>query len=368
MSNDFNIWCPDVYKNIFIDRVNNDQLRVAPCCQADQTIEDIENFNFESSTYLNSIRQEFDGGKFAAACHRCQDDELVNNRSRRQSVIDFYTSVDRKIELESIDFSSTWACNLACIMCNEQYSSTWATELNIPADKLYALGRKITRSKNFLNQLDLTKIKRIHFNGGEPLLNDDHLLILKKLDQLGILKQVSLSYNTNGTQYPSKLAIELWKRAKLVKLYFSIDGTDSSFEYIRWPANWQKTTTNLIKLKENLPSNVMFGFNVTVGCYNIFEIADVSTWFKHNYSTNREQDPSDFAFQLAKNFDPKFLSIDAKNAAIEYLSRTAECYGIIMHLKNFINYRTDTWHNKLDIIDQRRGTNWKQILKVAKYY
>ena len=369
MSNDCNVWCPDVYKNIFIDRVNDDQLRVGPCCQADQVIENVENFDFESSPYLTNIRQDFDRGTFAPACHRCQNDELVGKHSRRLSVIDFYENMDRKIALESIDFSSTWACNLACIMCNEQYSSTWAVELNIPDDRLRVLGRKINKSKNFLNQLDLSQIKRIHFNGGEPLINDDHLLILKQLQTQGTLGTVAISYNTNGTQYPSDAAIDLWSQAKLVKLYFSIDAVEQAFEYIRWPAKWTQTKENLLKLRENMPSNVMFGFNVTVGCYNIFEIADVLTWFKYNYSTNREHDHSDFVYQIANNFDPKFLSAKAKHAAIQHLSGHDEFQGIVTHLKNFINYNVpDQWYDKLDAIDQRRGNDWKQILKVAEFY
>lgn len=369
MSNDSNIWCPDVYKNVFVDRVNDDQLRVAPCCQADQAIESIENFDFESSKYLSSIRQDFDRGTFAQACHRCWNDEQVGKRSRRQSVVDFYPAMDQKIALESIDFSSTWACNLACIMCNEQYSSTWATELDISDDRLRELGRKINRSKNFLNQLDLSQIKRIHFNGGEPLINDDHLLILKQLQTQGTLNTVAISYNTNGTQYPSQTAIDLWAQARLVKLYFSIDAVDQAFEYIRWPANWTKTQENLFKLRDSLPSNVMFGFNVTVGCYNIFEIADVANWFKYNYSTNREHDPCDFVYQIANNFDPKFLCVEAKQAAIQHLAVHEEFQGIVAHLKNFINYNAqDNWHDKLDVIDQRRGTNWKQILQVAEFY
>jgi hypothetical protein len=193
-------------------------------------------------------------------------------------------------------------------------------------------------------------------------------MILQQLNHLGTLDQVSLSYNTNGTQQPSRAAVELWQQAKLVKLYFSIDGTGDSFEYIRWPADWNKTTTNLLNLKQTMPSNVMFGFNVTIGCYNIFEIADVLTWFKYNYSTNRESDPCDFVYQIAKNFDPKFLSKTAKSAAMEHLGQYPEFQGIVQHLKNFINYSVPDWFKQLDVIDQRRGTNWKQTLKVGKYY
>ncbi len=369
MSNDSDLWCPDVYKNVFIDRVNDDRLRIAPCCQADQKIEPIERFDFANSEYLTTIRADFDQGRFSSACHRCEHDESVNKRSRRQSVVELYDNEDRRIELESIDFSSTWACNLACVMCNEQYSSTWAHELQVSDQRLYELGRRIHKSRNFLDRLDLGAIKRIHVNGGEPLINDDHLLILKQLQALGRLSEVNVSYNTNGTQRPSPAAIDLWSQCKLVKLYFSIDGTQDSYEYIRWPARWQQTIQNLLELRQDLPSNVMFGFNVTVAAYNIFEIADVLTWFKYNYSTNREQDPSDFVYQTAKNFDPRFLNQAAKQAAIDHLSSWQEFEGIVTDLKNNINYcASDEWCYRLDEIDLRRGTQWRKVLQVGKYY
>jgi hypothetical protein len=369
LQKDSDVWCPDVYKNIFIDRVNDDRLRIAPCCQADQAIEPVENFDFSSSNYLVQIRQEFEQNRFAKACHRCQHDESVNKLSRRQSVMQRYDKADRHTQLESIDFSSTWACNLACVMCNEQYSSTWARELNIDEQSLYKLGRRIHRSQTFLDRLDLKTVKRIHINGGEPLINDDHLLILRRLQELGRLGEISVSYNTNGTQRPSAEAIELWRQCRLIKLYFSIDGTQQSYEYVRWPAKWLQTVQNLLELRDTLPSNVMFGFNVTVAAYNIFEIADVLDWFKYNYSTNREQDPSDFVYQTAKNFDPIFLCEPAKQAAIKRLEQIDEFQGIVTDLKNHINYcASDEWCERLDKIDQRRGMNWRQVLQVGKYY
>lgn len=369
MSNDCDLWCPDVYKNMFLDRVNDDRLRIAPCCQADQSIEATAQFAFETSTYLNQIRAHFDQGRFAPACHRCQQDEAVGKRSRRQSVIELYAAPDRTIALDSIDFSSTWACNLACVMCNEQYSSTWATELGVGDQRLEQLGRRTHKSKEFLERIDLSAVTRVHVNGGEPLINDDHLLILRGLQDLGRLDQVSVSYNTNGTQRPSRAAMELWSQCRLVKLYFSIDGIGQSYEYIRWPAQWNQTTQNLLELRHTLPSNVMFGFNVTVGAYNIFETADVLRWFQYNYSTNREGDASDFVYQIAKNFDPKFLCREAKQAAIDRLGQITEFEGIVAHLKNHINYKaTNDWCDQLDVIDQRRGLEWRRVLQVGKYY
>jgi organic radical activating enzyme len=104
-------------------------------------------------------------------------------------------------------------------------------------------------------------IKKIHFNGGEPMLNKDQVSLLDRLD----LSNVFISYNTNGTVYPDQKIIDLWKQAKLVKLFFSIDATEQAFEYIRYPAKWAEVADNMIRMRDELPSNVMFGINATVG-------------------------------------------------------------------------------------------------------
>jgi organic radical activating enzyme len=41
--------------------------------------------------------------------------------------------------------------------------------------------------------LDLTQLRRLHFTGGEPLLNKDNKKILQHLDKLGVLSNVVLS-------------------------------------------------------------------------------------------------------------------------------------------------------------------------------
>ena len=123
-------WCPEVYRSLFIDKHNNDHVRIAPCCQATSSIEPSDTFNFVTSPYLNKFRQQFDRNERAPECHRCWQAEDLNLRSRRQSAVEFYNMpVDRSVVLEGLDHSATWACNLACIMCGPFSSSTWSSEL-----------------------------------------------------------------------------------------------------------------------------------------------------------------------------------------------------------------------------------------------
>jgi hypothetical protein len=368
---DYSNWCPEVYQSLFVDRINDDKIRIAPCCQASSSVVNLDQFNFNTDLYLNTIREQFDNNLQAAECNRCWNDEKLGKKSRRQSAIEFYSAgyPDKTVTLESLDHSATWACNLSCIMCGPDNSSTWAKELNLTADQLQMIGRKFQKKNNFLSNLDLTTIKKIHFNGGEPLINNDQLSLLQKLDDLDVLKDVFISYNTNGTVDPSDLIKQYWGKARLVKLFFSIDAVGSAFEYIRWPASWHQTENNILNLKKTLPSNIMFGINATVGAYNVFELCDVDNWFEEHLLTNREGDPSDFNVQFASNYDLRFLPTEIKKTAIEKLSKKQRLLGITNYLKSTMNVETkQSWIDKLTAIDQRRNSNWVDSLEIGKYY
>jgi sulfatase maturation enzyme AslB (radical SAM superfamily) len=361
LSKNYNNWCVDIYRGIFIERFNDTHIRVAPCCQATAVIEPLETFEFANNHFLAVLRNKFELGEKPDECNRCWHDEQLGQNSRRIN-ISANQLPDTTVELENLTYHSTWACNLACIMCGPHNSSTWAKELNMSSTKLEQIGKKFNKSKKSLDTVDFSKLKRIHFNGGEPLLNNDHQIVLEKLNDINALNNVNLSYNTNGTQYPTDKTIELWKKTQQVLLFFSIDATETSFEYIRYPANWQSTVDNLLRLKNTLPANVKFGFTITVGCYNIFEIRNVLDWVKQYFAG------ADVSLQIAYNFDPMVLNVNAKNAAIEYLKDYKELNGIVNHLISTKQVTNNRWLIDLKKIDRRRNTNWKQVLKVAEFY
>lgn len=360
-------WCPEVYRSIFVDQYNNDQIRVAPCCQASTAIESVETFDFKTSSHLQNIRQQFDQGLKPTACDRCWTAESRGQKSRRQGAIEFFNLPlqETTVVLEAIDWNATWACNLACIMCGPYLSSTWAKELSMTPEALKVLGRKFRKQNKIQDVLDWSHIKKLHFNGGEPLLNTDQLNILNRVD----LSQLTISYNTNGTIYPDDKLIDLWSQTKLVKLFFSIDATGPQYEYIRYPANWAAVSNNLLRMRQELPSNVMFSFNCTVGCYNVFEMIDVWKWFDTNISTNREGDPSDFSWQLAYNYDIGYLLPAAKQEIIDQISTIPQLKAIATHVESVQSRPSyNGWQKSLDEIDKRRGTDWKSTLQIGKYY
>jgi len=365
-----NNWCPEIYRSVFIDRHNSDGVKIAPCCQAKTRVEPTKTFNFYTSHYLNELRQQFEQGQKPDACAYCWKVEACGHKSRRQSAIEFFkdTHPDYKVELQSIDYSATWACNSACIMCEPYNSSFWAAQQNLDKASLKKMGRLFRNANTILDQLDTSQIKKIHFNGGEPMLNNEQIDLLTKLDKQGVLHNTFVSYNTSGTIIPSRAIIDLWQRAKLVKLYFSIDALEDAYEYIRWPGKWEEVSNNMLHMKKHLSSNVMFGFNIAVGSYNILEIADVYRWFDQNLKYNREGDPSDFCWQFVNDFDPKHLPQKIKSEAIQQLELIPEFSGIVTYLKEHINYSEDLfWIDKLNTLDFTRNTNWAKSLRISKF-
>jgi len=358
LPSDYSNWCPEIYRGLFIDRHNNNRVLVAPCCQAQGSTQDVDTFDFNSNKYLTQLRDEFSQGQRPKACQRCWNAEDLGVKSRRQSAVEFFNiDPDNKVVLQGLDYNATWACNSACIMCGPQASSLWATELgNVSMEKTKF------RSNRIIDKLELSNLKKAHFNGGEPLLTDDHLRVLSNL----ALEDLFVSYNTNGTIYPSVQAIELWKRLKLVKLFFSIDAVGKAFEYIRWPAKWNEVEDNLLKMKEQLPSNVMFGFNITVGVYNLCDLTDLIDWINQNLITNREGDKSDVNIQIAYNFDPAALSDNAREKIMSNLKNCNQLSSVYNYLLT-TTHKNINWIKKLEEIDGRRSTDWRSSLKISEF-
>lgn len=372
MSKNYDNWCPEVYRSVFIDRFNNDHIKLAPCCQAIPSVEPLDNFDFNTSPTLTKFRKQFDQGLRSAECAMCWTAENLGHKSRRQSAIEFFNLPfnDRSVQLESIDHNATWACNMACVMCSPSVSSLWASELDLTADDLVKFGRKFQRDNNILSNLDVSGIKKIHYNGGEPFLNNHQLELLKILEEQQVLKNVFISYNTNGSIFPHKKVIDYWERSRLVKLFFSIDATGTAFEYIRWPGKWHQVNENIQRMRNELPSNVMFGINLTVGNYNVLELKELWNWFNTTIATNREGDISDFNWQIAKNFDPVSINESVKKQATQDLLGITQLSGIVEYLNSDVYpiKENNNWIEIFDNYDQKRMTNWRTSLKISEYY
>jgi hypothetical protein len=311
--------CYDAFKNINIVS-QGDHLAISPCCVS--PVKSIDKIDFKNDSYLNQVREGWHSGKFPSACNDCKKTESSGMISRRQGSIQWYTdhnSDNTDIDLIRLDYWTGDLCNLACVICGPDNSSKWKQELSIPIQSRHVVVNKFWRS------LDLTTLKFIHFNGGEPLLSKEHVAFLKEIPNKS---RVHINYNTNATVLPDQYLLDLWSEFQLVQLDFSIDDIRERFEYQRYPAKWAKVVDNLGWFIDHAPHNCMFAVNTSVGILNHANVDNLTQWLKENFHTTRFTDPIEHRQQLVLGI---FRLGGLKKQAIEFL----------------------------DACDRRRGTNWK---------
>jgi len=276
------ITCVDAFKNINIVRQNN-STQISPCCLS--PTQSVSVIDFEKDPYLTQVRTQWQQGQWPEACGACQQQEALGWTSRRQGSNQWYQDndcFDTETVLTRIDYWTGDQCNLACVICGPDWSSGWKQELKLPIQQ-----QRIIVNHTW-TELDLTQLKFVHFNGGEPLLSKEHVKFLQTIPNKS---QVHVSYNTNATVRASDDLLELWSHFKLVQLDFSIDDIEQRFEYQRYPARWSEVVENLKWFRDHAPHNCMFAVNTAVGVLNHDNMPALKTWLKNNFSSNRFGDP-----------------------------------------------------------------------------
>jgi len=223
--------------------------------------------NWLEGTALDRIRGSMLAGERIDECNRCWSLEDIGANSYRD-INNSYRFPERYEEIiagntarviERIEIDIGNKCNLACRMCTPGSSSLLGEELmkdptNAYVDpNLFQLSREapwIKTSKFFdVVRQNAHTLKSVYIIGGEPLIIEEQEQLLDLLIELGVAKNIELEYNTNITTLGSKW-YEKWDNFKSVTINASIDGVNEFYEYVRWPAKWNKIYANLKELKQ----------------------------------------------------------------------------------------------------------------------
>lgn len=211
---------------------------------------------------LERIRKSLLNNERIPECNRCWELEDIGQQSYRQMSVNIYTDYAPKrydkillgehspvIEKLEIDLGNK--CNLACRMCGSHSSSLFAEEYNKIFNKSITVTPKswLGDSRFFdLVRANASTLQHIHILGGEPLIIPEQAELLELLIELDVAKNIKLQYNTNITTIGNRW-YETWDKFKFVEINASIDGTEGFYEYVRWPAKWDKIYNNLKELK-----------------------------------------------------------------------------------------------------------------------
>jgi sulfatase maturation enzyme AslB (radical SAM superfamily) len=245
-------------------------------------------------------------------------------------------------------------------MCSSYYSSSWIEDehaLNLPTrDQI-----KHTKHNRLIEDIDVTNLERIYFNGGEPLMTRDHINVLKYLIKHGDPTKIQVLYSTNGTFPITDEMTSLWSQFKGLDLCASIDGIGPVFEYVRFPGNWSAVEQNLISfksLKSKVP-NVFLTLSITIGVHNVLYFDQLYAWAQqHDY--NLQIQNTNGRGQLALENFPSQHIVSLEN----YLDSLpdSEAKTRLQSMAKNITGADPRWAEYLNNLDLVRNNSWKTSL------
>lgn len=157
--------------------------------------------------------------------------------------------------LSFVHWDITSRCNLKCIHCRDTFDITKKDE-------------ELTTQEGFdlIDYLaDNFNLKWLSFDGGEPLLREDLIALIKKAKSRSLL----LYLLTNGTLLTEDKAKQL-KKAGLDSIQISLDGLEKNHDKIRGKGTYKKALEGIKNAKK---FNIRVTARITINSINIGDAA-----------------------------------------------------------------------------------------------
>jgi sulfatase maturation enzyme AslB (radical SAM superfamily) len=251
---------------------------IRPCCKYSIPLGGLN--DFESTWHgeeYNKLRNDIVNNIEHKNCNACNvpDTEFSYRNYKNSGYKKMFDIKLEPVELPRVfNISLKNTCNLACRMCFPGSSSKLAglVKGNEFFQKIYGLP---PIDNNFdIEKLSgiFTNAEQITFSGGEPLLHNNCVEIIKIIGaESKNLRDVIFS--TNMTNYNDKLVNELKKLNARIQFNVSLDGPKHIQEYIRVGSSLDVIIENIIRLKESI--NPSFGINSTISLLNVGYVTEI---------------------------------------------------------------------------------------------
>ena len=293
-----------------------------PCCIGNQlypvgNANQLSLMELVNSEAMNDLRLDMLNdvkNPICSACHRHEDQGIYSFRQNINEMFGKYldesiSSTDMTGELGQFkmryfDLRLNNICNMKCRTCNSHYSSQWENEDAKQGRTIITIDKdKRTR---YVDDI-LTHIAHIdmaYFAGGEPLITEEHYIMLEEMIKLG-RTDIRLRYNTNlsNLKYKNKDLLELWSHFdKKIEVYASIDDFGKRAEYIRSGTVWEQVEENFKRVK-NVPY-VNMQINSVLSIFNFTTFGE----FYHYLLDNKLYTPKDTVNYIYNMISPVHLA------------------------------------------------------------
>lgn len=354
-------YCYDLFKGIYIRPVSNDTVRIGHCCVSDFEEIPIEDISIHNEHLEKNRKYYLDTGNLPEdVCKACIRQEKLGSESRRiRTNRSNNKNLTTDVELKHFDYNTYNVCNLVCITCNPGWSSAWKKDIDLIYGRPQESIKKTKNVSDIIN-VDFSTVEKVYFNGGEPLLNRDHIVIMQKLLSANNTKAV-ISYNSNGTQQITTEIIDLWKQMGKILFSISCDAIEKEFELIRWPAKWEQIEKTISHLKElkNQGLTIEIRLAANLGIHNLYSIVDLVNYAEKN-------DLKAAISPNSGNFGLKMLPIDCFTVElkeqIDVLNDPIAKNQILSLIKEIGIEENWKWVGILDRLDHMRDTSWRSTM------
>jgi len=366
-----NLYCPMIHGGLNINFKDDDRgLGINQCCLSTTPLISIRNDTVWDNQKFQHLREANNKNLWNKDCWECEQIEESGSKSFRQSMLEHFGTRRHLSGPLRIDFLFDRSCNLACTICGPNSSTLWQQYLK--QNKIFYA--KVDNSSNVdkviaaLKTLDLSNLEQVQFCGGETLLGNSYWKVAEVLAELvpDAKNKLLVGFQTNGTQPVDPKHYELLDKFKLVKFFISIDGLEQKFNYLRWPGDWKQVSDNILRLKNELPVNVMFLVQETLSNFNLFYSGQVESWVQKHFSTNRVEDKTDHSTQLAKH---EYYGIE--NITQEYVDAISNRHTRLMLPNNWQENpeKIKKMLHETENHDKIRTNDWKKTFpEVAEFY
>ena len=356
-------YCPLIFNGMYVEKVNQDKVKISACC-VNTLGPETDTIDFDNDLYLQSQRELVRSRQLVPGCDRC--DNNPKNFSLRDSAIQQFKSVAVNLNqptLTKLDWNVDPICNARCIQCSSHFSSAWAAEDAAHGVIINVRVTNATRHNSAWESIDVSQLTSLYFNGGEPMLSKEPLKFLRKIDQIGTISQLTLSFNTNGSIRPSQEFMQLAAKCKSLVVNFSIDGTGSAFEYIRNPLNWETVEQNICWWHEQNIPVVRFNVAFVLGVYNIDIAEDTYNWFRNMRQTYKKMS----GFVIHPCYGILALEYSSEKLKQVWMEKYAGHNYVHSTIRDILKKSTSTqdngsWQQYLKSIDNRRNLDWTTCL------
>jgi len=224
-------------------------------------------------------------------CRKCYDKEAAGVVSRRQRCNEgFLDEADRlaatgpdgrlpaAIQPIDLDLRFSNLCNFRCRSCWHGASSRWfsdALALGLTSGPTPVIMAGADREKTLAEVMkQLPGVRSIYFAGGEPLLMEEHYVILEELIRIGHT-DIRLSYNTNLSELHlgDRGVTDLWRAFPDIWVGASADGMGPIGELVRKGIRWARFEENVHAVRRACP-HVQLSLAMTVSVFNIFHLPE----------------------------------------------------------------------------------------------